>query len=237
MSRLLATATWKSLKTSLAAALGTSHPSRRERHLTQAGPAIAAVLHATAVNADTDQRDQVVAFLVQDNEDLTTAVLSTLRAGAHHPADVRRDGGLDALAAHGAARLSTRLARPQRADDDWSIELPAGCTCPLCAELSAFLADPGRRSYEWPLAERKRQHVHIRIDASELPVRHETRRKGSPYTLVLTKTIALFERENDQRRRDTADLAWIQRTFPTTRPSQRPAGRPRRTTTTVERQS
>ncbi len=228
MSRLLVAATWKSLKKSVAAGLGTSQPSQRERHLTQAGPAIAAVLCATAVNADTDQRDQMIAFLVQDNQDLITAVLSVLRAGANHPADVRRDASLDALATHGAARLSARLARPQRAADDWSIELPAGCTCRLCAEMGAFLADPCRRSYEWPLAERKRQHVHIRIDASELPVRHGTRRQGSPYTLVLNKTTALLDRENDQRRRDTADLAWIQRTFPTTGPSRR-AGRPRRT--------
>lgn len=237
MSRLLVAATWQSLKTFLAAALGTGQPSQRERLLTQAGPAIAAVLRATTVNADTDQRDQIVAFLVQDDQDLTTAVLSALRAGANRPADVRRDAGLDALATHGAARLSARLARPQRAGDDWSIDLPAGCTCPLCEELSAFLADPGRRSHEWPLAERKRQHVHTRIDASELPVRHETRRKGSPYTLVLTKTTALFDRENARRRRDTADLAWIERTFLTTGPSRRLAGKPRRTTTTVERQS
>lgn len=235
MSRLLVAATWKSLKKSVAAGLGTSQPSQRERHLTQAGPAIAAVLCATAVNADTDQRDQMIAFLVQDNQDLITAVLSAMRAGANHPADVRRDASLDALATHGAAQLSARLARPQRAADDWSIEPPAGCTCPLCAELGAFLADPCRRSHEWPLAERKRQHVHIRIDASELPVLHETRRKGSPYTLVLTKTTALFDRENDQRRRDTADLAWIQRAFPTTGPSRR-AGRPRRAAATVEGQ-
>jgi hypothetical protein len=151
MSRLLVAATWKSLKKSVAAGLGTSQPSQRERHLTQAGPAIAAVLCATAVNADTDQRDQMIAFLVQDNQDLITAVLSVLRAGANHPADDgtptstpwRRTAG---------ARLSARLARPQRAADDWSIELPAGCTCPLCAELGAFLADPCRRSPSgrWP---------------------------------------------------------------------------------------
>jgi hypothetical protein len=37
----------------------------------------------------------------------------------------------------------------------------------------------------------------------------ETRRQGRPYTLVLTKTDALFERERQQRKHDTADLAWL----------------------------
>lgn len=37
-----------------------------------------------------------------------------------------------------------------------------------------------------------RRRVHSRVDTAELPVRHETRRKGRPYTFVLTKSQALF---------------------------------------------
>jgi len=36
-----------------------------------------------------------------------------------------------------------------------------------------------------------------------------TRRQGSPYTLVLTKTEALFAREKNARIRDEADLEWL----------------------------
>jgi hypothetical protein len=43
-------------------------------------------------------------------------------------------------------------------------------------------------------------------------VHHQTRRSGRPYTLVLRKTDALFEREQEARRRDQADLAWLGRT-------------------------
>jgi len=109
------------------------------------------------------------------------------------PADTRRDGGFDGLAADCAARLRARLARPPRADGDWSIELPDGCACELCGTLGTFLTDPARRTFEWPLARERRRHVHSRIDAAELPVRHETRRKGRPYTLVLAKSQALFD--------------------------------------------
>jgi hypothetical protein len=40
-------------------------------------------------------------------------------------------------------------------------------------------------------------------------VRHETRRVGRPYTLELTKTEALFEREAAERRSRRADLDWL----------------------------
>lgn len=36
-----------------------------------------------------------------------------------------------------------------------------------------------------------------------------TKRSGRPYTLVLTKTQMLFEREQQARARDEADLAWL----------------------------
>jgi hypothetical protein len=48
--------------------------------------------------------------------------------------------------------------------------------------------------------------VHARIDAAELPVRHQTKRVGSPYTLVPTKTDDLFERERQDRAQDERDL-------------------------------
>ena len=118
--------------------------------------------------------------------------------------------GLDAIALHCAARLDARLARPQRTDGDWSIRLPAGCTCELCGKLRIFLGDATRRSLEWPLRKDRRQHVHSRINNAELPVRHQTRRTGSPYTLILTKTDDLFDREREARDRDDADLHWLQ---------------------------
>ncbi|MGH9228606.1 MAG: hypothetical protein ACRD07_07695 [Acidimicrobiales bacterium] len=84
--------------------------------------------------------------------------------------------------------------------------LPSGCDCALCQTLGEFLAHPVRHVLEWPIAKAKRRHVHRRIDDA---VRHETRRRGSPYTLVLTKTNELFTREAQAGRQDEADLAWL----------------------------
>jgi hypothetical protein len=56
--------------------------------------------------------------------------------------------------------------------------------------------------------------VHVRIDQAELPVDHQTRRQGSPYVLVLTKSADLFDREVRQRDRDRADLGWLDDRWP-----------------------
>jgi hypothetical protein len=140
-----------------------------------------------------------------------TLEMSALRAAAKAARKgARGAAGFGDLAADCAARLRARLARPQRASGDWSIELPAGgCACELCGALRGFAEDNSRRTCEWPLAQQGRQHVHSRIDAAELPVTHVTRRQGRPYTLVLTKTDALFTREQEARTRDETDLEWL----------------------------
>ena len=114
---------------------------------------------------------------------MTALEMAALRAAAELPRTdgARGDAGFGDLAADCAARLRARLARPQRASGDWSIELPAGgCTCDLCGTLRAFLEDPNRRTFEWPLAKQRRQHVHSRIDAAELPVTHVDQAAGPP---------------------------------------------------------
>ena len=122
----------------------------------------------------------------------------------------RGQDGFGDLAADCAARLRARLAPSAAPSGDWSIELPAGsCTCELCDALRAFLEDKSRRTFQWPLAKERRQHVHSRIEAAELPVTHVTRRQGRPFTLVLNKTDALFASEQEARSRDETDLEWL----------------------------
>jgi hypothetical protein len=153
----------------------------------------------------------VTGYIREQGDAVTALETSALRTAAELSRDGGRDdAGFGDLAADCAARLRARLACPQRASGDWSIELPGGgCTCRLCDTLRAFLEDKGRRTFEWPLAKQRRQHVHSRIDAAELPVTHLTRRQGSPYTLVLTKADALFAREQEARTRDETDLEWL----------------------------
>jgi hypothetical protein len=80
---------------------------------------------------------------------------------------------------------------------------------PFVTRWGRFLGSRTRRILEWPLATDGRRHVHTRIDSAGLPVRHQTRRQGRPYTLVLTKTDELFTREKDTRHKAVTDLAWL----------------------------
>ena len=86
---------------------------------------------------------------------------------------------------------------------------PSRCSCELCRKLTSFLVNRNRNRFEWPLAKAGRLHVHRTLDRYDLPVTHRTRRSGSPYTLVLTKTKALFEREQAKRKAWASDLDWL----------------------------
>jgi hypothetical protein len=164
---------------------------------------------ATAIDA-ASTRDTASRYVRKQQDAVTALEISALRAAKRPQDGMRGDAGFGDLAADCAARLRVRLARPQRASGDWSIELPAGgCACDLCDTLRAFLSDKSRRTFAWPLAQQRRQHIHSRIDTAELPVSHLTRRQGRPYTLVLSKTDALFAREREARIRDQSDLEWL----------------------------
>jgi hypothetical protein len=208
-ARLLVQGSWRWLSEAIDQRLRLPAPSYREEALSELGPPIAAILEGAAVISAADLRDEAVGFLCHGNDDLLACLMPVLRAAAPLPPDRWRDSGFDVVAQHCATRLTARLARPRRTDDDWSVDVPTGCNCNLCDILGGFLSDPVRRSFEWPLAKEGRRHVHGRLDGAEMPVRHQTRRTGRPYTLMLTKTEAIFQREREARSRDEADLAWL----------------------------
>ena len=202
---------WEWLGKDIGTGLASSSPSRRDEKLGGLGRPLASVLTAAAAIGAASTQDTVTGYIRETQDTVTALEMPALRAAAELPRDgARGDAGFGDLAADCAVRLRARLARPQRASGDLSIELPAGgCTCDLCDTLRVFAEDKSRRTFEWPLAKERRQHVHARIDAAELPVTHVTRRQGRPYTLVLTKTDALFAREQEARIRDETDLEWL----------------------------
>jgi hypothetical protein len=120
--------------------------------------------------------------------------------------------GLGPLHEHATRSLRDALAQPPRAKDDWSLASPLDCDCPLCKRLAAFLCDRNARELPWPLAKDGRRHLHGMIERFDLPVAHDTIRKGSPHTLVLEKQAVLFSREAAQRKREASLLAALERT-------------------------
>lgn len=117
--------------------------------------------------------------------------------------------GLSSLYRHVVDSLKPIVAAPPRSDSDWSIAVPLSCRCALCAELSAFLSDSQRTRFAWPLAKDRRQHIHQILDGYHLPVTHETTRRGSPYTLVLTKLPTLFQHAAALRTKQQEQLIYL----------------------------
>lgn len=219
-ARPLWTAIWPVFEEDLRSASATSHPRTRVRRLSQLAPALLALLESAAALGQWDLRDTVLrrfssAERPAEYGSLLALVMPMLRAAAeHHDAEAREALGLHLLESETREELDRLLAEPPREDGDWSISLPKGCDCDICGTLAQFLADSEEARLEWPIAKDKRKHVHRRIDAHGLPVRHETRRSGRPYTLVLEKTLELFTVEENERRRWREDSDWLRELAP-----------------------
>jgi hypothetical protein len=198
-ARLLTAVAWRWMDGELRLWTATPRRESRRPQLERLGSPLMRLLEA----ADDDLSDEITAALREYGDAVLECVMPALRL-AHE----QRVRGLDTAARDCAQRLRAILARPLRDQDDWSIA-STGCGCNLCATLGAFLGSRMERTFAWPLATAGRRHVHSQIDAAGLPVRHQTRRQGRPYTLVLTKTDALFTRATEARQEAAADLAWL----------------------------
>ena len=196
---LLAAQTWHWMGAQLRVWTSAARDEVRKPQLKKLSLPLVCLLEAT----DDALRDQITSELRQYEDTVLECLMPALRL-----AHTRQLTGLGAVGRDCRQRLGAILARSPRDEGDWSIAW-TGCGCDLCDTLGEFLGSQSRRVFEWPLATPGRQHVHSRIDSAGLPVQHQTRRQGRPYTLVLTKTEELFTRAANARHKATTDLAWL----------------------------
>jgi hypothetical protein len=90
--------------------------------------------------------------------------------------------------------LETATAKPPAPPTDWARPAGVDCACQYCARLNAFLADPTEEVGRIPARKDARQHLVGMIGRHQCDVKHALERKGSPYSLVLTKTTGSFDR-------------------------------------------
>ncbi len=103
--------------------------------------------------------------------------------------------------------LLSRSATPPRPPKDRA--LPAdrlSCGCECCAELRRFCADPVAGVLRIPVRRELRAHLRREIERASVDISCETERRGSPYTLVCTKTRASHERRLRQYREDIVEM-------------------------------
>ncbi|RSL53078.1 hypothetical protein CEP54_010572 [Fusarium duplospermum] len=62
------------------------------------------------------------------------------------------------------------------------------CNCDDCSRLNEFLVDRSREVGRFPVNKQRRGHLHSALDGANIDCTHTTERRGSPQTLVVTKT-------------------------------------------------
>jgi hypothetical protein len=208
LARWLAVREWEWVERELREAEDEPSPSEAGTKLNALVPPLLAVLRSTVNIGAFDLQESMVRQLAEARTERRVDLLvALLRAATEPGADIR--SALLPLQELCTEWLAARMSEPPREPDDWSILEDLGCRCDRCRKLGAFLAARERTALEWPLAKEHRAHIHQIIERHELPLAHQTRRVGRPYTLVLTKRKSLFERDEARRKRWMKDYGWL----------------------------
>ncbi len=105
--------------------------------------------------------------------------------------------------------LQNRTAKLPEKPTDYRRADKLSCTCVDCRALGQFLTNPEQRETRMPLKKERRRHLHNAIMRERCDLTHVTERRGSPFTLVCTKTTASYGRANNIYERDLKSLARI----------------------------
>ncbi len=97
-------------------------------------------------------------------------------------------------------------SEPPKAPADWTQPLTPEQAAGLRAELKTFALDPQKRELRIRVRADKRQGLHRMIEERQLDMTHVTERRGSPYTLVCTKTLDHYHRASRQYADDFRDM-------------------------------
>jgi hypothetical protein len=98
--------------------------------------------------------------------------------------------------------LESRVAQVPEKPTDHRRPAKFSCNCSDCSELSSFLANPGESVHRFAVRKERRRHLHQIIERHKCDLTHVTERRGSPYTLVCTKTTASYEAARQIHERD-----------------------------------
>lgn len=166
----------------------------------------------SAIGASEDLTDLLAHVLAATRHyDLRSVVIPDVQALYAQPTSTAAGRRTAArLLQHCVTSLRDATAKPPEPPKDWQREANLGCTCDDCAALSRFLRDSAERVGRFPMNKQRRQHLHGQIDQHRCDCTHVTERKGSPQTLVCTKTQNSYERSRKQYEADQAVLAELE---------------------------
>ncbi len=139
-----------------------------------------------------DLRDRLIADLTAERADPAIVQAEAMLAVRHH--DRSQTAWFRPWADRVLAMLDRQIsAAPQPPANHARPGLTVS-DCADCQILDAFLLDPHRPSERFPLRESRRQHLLDVIQQQSCDLATDIERRGSPHTLVCTKTTASFKR-------------------------------------------
>jgi hypothetical protein len=162
----------------------------------------------TAVNA-TEHLSRFISHVLKERDryDLHKVLIPDTKV---LQSSVRERPAAARLLEHCLHELRAATAKPIEPPQDWARDADLACSCEDCRALSQFLRDPVARVGRFPLRKDRRQHLHRQIDHHGCDCTHLTERKGSPQTLVCTKTQSSYERRLKQYDVDKKLLAELE---------------------------
>lgn len=104
-------------------------------------------------------------------------------------------------------QLEALTAQVPVAPADFRRDVKISCACRDCQELVRFLKDPQEKVHRFPVSKERRRHLHQMIDSHQCDVTHATEHRGSPQTLVCTKTTSSYQHRLRQYQADKKHLA------------------------------
>ncbi len=139
--------------------------------------------------------------------DRNVPILLTALHAEHGDDRTGTSAAFEELWRHGAAFLLNRSSHPPAPPKDWAVSIAdLRCSCEHCEALRQFCLDPEARVREFAVRQDLRQHLRYQIEDSGIDMCYETKRRGSPYRLVCTKTRASHEKRRQQYDGDIAEM-------------------------------
>jgi hypothetical protein len=175
-----------------------TYSSRYRRNASISETSLPWLLKALAANSRDDELSRVIHFVQQFPDEFSLDDCQVPSLKSLIPWSRQQFGSVPPPLATWLAsvrqRLESATAKKPAPPTDWARPADMACNCQYCAQLKAFLADPLNEVGRIPAREDLRQHLIGIIDHHQYDVKYALERKGSPFSLVLTKTAGSFDR-------------------------------------------
>jgi hypothetical protein len=174
------------------------HPSHHHRERSVSETSLPFLIKALAASGRDEDLSRLIRFVLESPDEFSLDDCQVPSLKSLIPWSQKVFGSVRPQLASWLAcvreRLESATAQPPAPPSDWARPTDVDCKCQYCAQLKAFLADPASEITRIPAREDMRRHLINIIGSHQCDVKHTLERKGSPYSLVLTKTSGTFER-------------------------------------------